>query len=320
MRTARSATRDVRRTRVGVRVDGDRLDAELAARADDAHGDLAAVRDEDAADHRSFSARCQPGCPCVLEERAHAFLALGRHAARRDRLGGERWPLRADRGAPTSRDQRLRGRDRSGAAVSSSPTYRRPRVELRGRHDRVDQADLARARGREARAGQEQLARGRPADLRQHERRDHRRDDAELHLGEPEHRVRPRRRRCRRPRPGRRRRRARRRARGRSPAPAGVDRAGTSAPASRRVLRCSPRGCSRPSGAIHATSAPAQNDLPGARRARPRARWIRRRDRVRPPASARAIIASLNALRTSGRLSDRARSTGAVALGSRRCT
>src|SRR5882762_11195484 len=38
--------------RVGFAVDGDRLDAELAARADDPHGDLAAIRDQDLFDRR----------------------------------------------------------------------------------------------------------------------------------------------------------------------------------------------------------------------------------------------------------------------------
>jgi len=36
---------------VGGRVHGDRLDAELVQRADDAHGDLAAVGYEDAIEH-----------------------------------------------------------------------------------------------------------------------------------------------------------------------------------------------------------------------------------------------------------------------------
>ena len=42
---------DVERVAVGGRVDGDRLDAELVQRTDDAHGDLAPVRDEHAFEH-----------------------------------------------------------------------------------------------------------------------------------------------------------------------------------------------------------------------------------------------------------------------------
>ena len=53
----------------------------------------------------------------------------------------------------------------------------------------MHQADLLRARGGEAGGGQEQLARRGLADLRDGERRDDGRQDPELGLGEPEHRV-----------------------------------------------------------------------------------------------------------------------------------
>jgi len=39
------------RVGVGGRVDGDRLDAQVVERADDADGDLAAVRDQDSGEH-----------------------------------------------------------------------------------------------------------------------------------------------------------------------------------------------------------------------------------------------------------------------------
>ena len=55
MQTARSARRTCSESAVGRRVDGDGLDAELVERADHAHGDLAAVRDEDAGEHQSAS-------------------------------------------------------------------------------------------------------------------------------------------------------------------------------------------------------------------------------------------------------------------------
>ena len=53
MQTARSASRTCSESRVGGRVDGDGLDAELVQRADHADGDLAAVRDQDAGEHVS---------------------------------------------------------------------------------------------------------------------------------------------------------------------------------------------------------------------------------------------------------------------------
>jgi hypothetical protein len=43
--------RDVRRLSIGVREHGDGLDLELAARADDAEGDFAAVGDQETFDH-----------------------------------------------------------------------------------------------------------------------------------------------------------------------------------------------------------------------------------------------------------------------------
>ena len=52
MQTARSARRTCSGVGVGGRVDGDRLDPELVQRADHADGDLAAVRDQDAREHR----------------------------------------------------------------------------------------------------------------------------------------------------------------------------------------------------------------------------------------------------------------------------
>ena len=53
----------VQRARVGLGVDGDRRDAELAARADDAQRDFAAVRDEDLLRNMVGSASAQ----CLLD-------------------------------------------------------------------------------------------------------------------------------------------------------------------------------------------------------------------------------------------------------------
>jgi len=44
--------RDVRRGRIGIREHGDRRDIELAARADDAERDFAAIGDEKTLDHQ----------------------------------------------------------------------------------------------------------------------------------------------------------------------------------------------------------------------------------------------------------------------------
>ena len=59
-------------------------------------------------------------------------------------------------------------------------------IELSGGHDGMHEPDRERLRGAEPCAGQEQRARVRHADLRQHEGRDHRRQDAELRFGEAE--------------------------------------------------------------------------------------------------------------------------------------
>ena len=189
---------------------------ELAAGADDADGDLAAVGDEQALGSRTAAA---PRRLALLEERAQPFLAFGRDAPARRSLAAVIAVASLERPAPTTcanqrlgRGDRLRARRRGARARSASTAASSSPAGT----TRVHEPDLARARRGEARAGQEQLARGRAADLREHERRDHGRQDAELHLGEAEHRVALRRRRCRRPRPGRRRRRAPRRGRGRS--------------------------------------------------------------------------------------------------------
>ena len=46
---------DVQRLPVGLAVDGDGLDAQFAAGADDPQGDLAAVRDQDLLEHQAAS-------------------------------------------------------------------------------------------------------------------------------------------------------------------------------------------------------------------------------------------------------------------------
>ena len=155
------------------RRDRDGRDPELAAGAEDAHRDLAAVRYEELPD-------AHPGAP-LLEEGPQPVLPLGA----RPPLGGAREqvllvarledePLRlADGGRAAGEDVRDDALDR--------------RVEVLG--DLVDEADPERRRRVEPLAGEEVAAGRRRADLRQHHRRDHRRDDPEPHLGEPEDRV-----------------------------------------------------------------------------------------------------------------------------------
>src|SRR4029453_4259006 len=104
---------DMCRALVGVRVDSDGLDTQLAACPHDPNRDLAAIGDEDSAKHarpllfdpltrrpfdgdrsplRPFdpSTFRHPGWLALLQERFHAFLSLGRHAPSGDRLYAER--------------------------------------------------------------------------------------------------------------------------------------------------------------------------------------------------------------------------------------
>ena len=173
----------MRGTDISVRVDRDGLDAELAACVDDAQGDLAAVGDEDALDHRdqrggrlSRNAR-NPSWPSADLRRVAMASAVNAAASSGPRSGH-------------GRDQALGGRDGLRAARRQfAEVAGDRRVEIRGRHDGVNEADLVRARSREARARQEQLAGGGLADLLQHERRHDGRDQPQLHLGEPERGV-----------------------------------------------------------------------------------------------------------------------------------
>ena len=138
---------------------------------------------------RRITRSCQPRRP-PLEKRAQPFLTFGRRALLRDRARreGRRFvvALPRQRRAPAPSPRRSRSAPRCG--VSSEHRVDRG-VELVGRYDVVHEADPLRARGVEAFAGDEQRARLRRADLRQHERRDDGRNDAELHFGEAEDRI-----------------------------------------------------------------------------------------------------------------------------------
>src|SRR5437867_3788477 len=74
---------DVEGAAVGLRIDGDRLDAELAAGAHDAHGDLAAVRHQDAREGRALRVGC---CHVSWAGSGRACSAASR--ARRSSAGG----------------------------------------------------------------------------------------------------------------------------------------------------------------------------------------------------------------------------------------
>ncbi len=70
---------------VGVGVDGDRLDAQLGAGADDAHGDFATVGDQDLSNHGSrffFDKNCGKSYYCgLLFIRVRRIAAWGRSPA-----------------------------------------------------------------------------------------------------------------------------------------------------------------------------------------------------------------------------------------------
>ena len=303
---------------IGVRVHRDRLDAQLAARADDADGNLAAIGDQDAAEHGGgredvgfvfgfvfvfvfgfvFVVRDRALCrvPCAVGRVMVSPRSTPACASRETRacLPAPR-PTRAGVAMasavsmPASSGPR---RDTSGmsafaAAIAPGAAVRihrrngRPSRRARLLDDRVHQADLPRASRREPGAGQKQLARSRTSDLRQHERRDHRRDDAQLHFGEPEHRVirsdddvadRAETRTA-----------AERGAvhASRSPA-AAVDRAPETCGRRRSRPACSRRSSKRTIRAIHRKSAPAQNTGPAPESTTTRTARILG-DRIGPP-------------------------------------
>ena len=173
--TVSSAARACARAPSSGRDDGDGRDPELAARAEDAQRDLAAVRYEELSD-----AHCGPA---LLEERAQALLALVARPPLRDP------PLGAERVRPVEHEllRVPRGLRARGPQLRDHPLDRRVEVA----RDLLDEPDPQR-RGRvEPLAGDEVAPRGARADLRQRERRDHRRDDPELDLGERELRLGP---------------------------------------------------------------------------------------------------------------------------------
>ena len=86
--------------------------------------------------------------------------------------------------------ERFRGGDRARRGGAKLVEDRRDAcVEVGGGNDVVHETDPLRVQRVEAFAGDEQRARRRRADLRQDERRDHGRNDAELDLGEAEDRI-----------------------------------------------------------------------------------------------------------------------------------
>ena len=150
----------------------------------DPHRNLAAIGDEQT---RQITSRVPPGLRFSRNARRPSWPS-GRHAPRRDRLRRDR-PRPARAACPRSRAMSDLGRRHRLGAGGQNLARRRPSTAS----SRSAAGDDARARarsrargGREPGAGQEQLARRRPADLREHERRDDRRQNAELHFGEAE--------------------------------------------------------------------------------------------------------------------------------------
>ena len=184
---------------------------------------------------------------------------------------------------------------RPGPAESSSATTRVDRRVEIGRRPRGRARSGARRRRVNRSPRDEPAARGARPDLRERERRDHRRHDPELHLAEREHAPTGRRRRCRSTRRARTRRRARVPARARRPA-RGSRRSRRASRAGAARRRRSPRTVSSTDERIHSTSAPAENDGPS-----PDSRTARASPTSANASASSPISAASNALRRSGR-------------------
>src|SRR5262249_4223563 len=91
---------------------------------------------------------------------------------------------------PYPGNQGLRGSDRfAPAGQALLDIFVDGSVEVRLTHNRVDKSDLVRAHRGKARSGEKQLSSCGTSDLLEHERRDPRRKNAQLDLGEAEHRA-----------------------------------------------------------------------------------------------------------------------------------
>ena len=163
----------VQRAGVVGRRDRDGRDPELAAGAEDADGDLAAVRYEELPDPHAggrFSRNARrPSWPSSLVRRSAA------RATASSSPGGSstsRFASRTAIGPPASRSATTRS---TAASRSAATSWTRP---IRSAVCSVEPL-----------AGEEVAPRRRGADPGEHQRRDHRRDDPEPHLREPEHGV-----------------------------------------------------------------------------------------------------------------------------------
>ena len=151
---------DVRRVGVGVGIDGDGLDTQLAAGADDADRDLAAVGDEQASNRahhlihdggRLARNAPMPSCPSA-DTRRSAIASIVCSVAD-VRVASE-----------TSAIRRFAAATACGADVDDVvDVFRHHAIEVGFGTDGVHEADRLGALGGEARAGQEQLARRRDA-------------------------------------------------------------------------------------------------------------------------------------------------------------
>ncbi len=167
---------------VGVREHGHGLDVELAARPQHTQRDLAAIGDENAAEHQSGFQRALrfsrnaliPSWPSGDARRSAMVSAVRSIASAAGRI--QTFGMSALAAAMPS----------GAAAQDLGDVLLDSGVELGERDNRMDEADLFRALRTEAHAGQEQLARGGAPDFGERIRRDHRRQDAQLHLREPE--------------------------------------------------------------------------------------------------------------------------------------
>ena len=182
-------------------------------RAHDAAGDLAAIGDQDLAEHRHGLCPPPPVRLALLEEGGDALLAFGGGARIGDPPGGVAPQRLVDlTRPPRARIRSFAARCAAGPPSAGGRRMRRPaRLPASSGWHHLDatRPSFGAVGGVEALGGQEIAPAGARADRRDDVGRDHRRDEAEPHFGQAEAGAARRRWRCRSRRPGRRRRRRR---------------------------------------------------------------------------------------------------------------
>ena len=179
------------RVRVGVGVDGHRRDAHLAAGLDHADRDLAAVGDQDLAEHAGPYSSIQTSSACAFRGRRPCLPGLRRSSAgRRSSPRCSAWPRSKLMPGTRVRSSFALARASGPEETAEDATSSTFRSSSAGSTSDVDQADLERPPGVEPLAGEKILPR--PAFARPAEDigGDARRDEADLHLAQAEPGVR----------------------------------------------------------------------------------------------------------------------------------